>query len=121
MGGWDDGRGVQPWKGCRPLVQNAMLVCWGFASMPSVKASRLSKVESRLDACVNRNRAARGVLINRAALHYKYAAPHGRDVFKRIPIECDDVRLQAGGNRSDFLGHAQTSHIQTLSLHDSRG
>ena len=63
-------------------------------SMPSVKASRLSKVESRLDACVNRNRAARGVLVNHAALHYKYDAPDGRNVFQRIPIERDDIRLQ---------------------------
>jgi hypothetical protein len=95
----------------RRLVQNANARVRGFYSvvdplMPSVKASRLSKVESRLDARVNRNRAARDILVNHSALHYKYDAPDGRNVFQRIPIERNDVRLQARRDRADLIGHA---------------
>src|SRR5438067_2309175 len=44
-------------------------------------------VASRLGACINGNRAARGVLVNNAALHHKYNAPNRRDVFQRVAIE----------------------------------
>src|ERR1700676_508146 len=69
----------------------------------SAKPSRLSKLESRLDACIKRNRAARGVLVNHAALHYKYNAPNGGDVFQRVSIERNDVRLKAGGDRANLI------------------
>jgi hypothetical protein len=80
--------------------------------MTSAKASRLSKVESRLDTRINRNRAARGVLVNHAALHYKYDAPDGRNVFQRIAIERDDVRLLAGRNRANPISHAKRFRSQ---------
>lgn len=70
------------------------------------------KVESRLDACINRNRVARGVLVNYAALHHKYDAPDGRNVFEGIPIKRDDVRLQAGCNGADLIGHAKRFRSQ---------
>src|ERR1700720_3561449 len=72
----------------------------------SAKPSRLSRLESRLDASVRRNRAARGVLVNHAALHYKYHAPNGGDVFQRVSIERNDVRLKAGGDRANLIAQA---------------
>jgi len=63
-------------------------------------------VESRLDARIERNRAPGGVLVNNAALHYKYNAPNGCDVFQRISIERNDVRLQAGGDRANLIAQA---------------
>src|ERR1700686_5452209 len=62
-------------------------------SRSSAKPSRLPKVESRLDTCIKRNRAARGVLVDHAALHYKHNAPNGGDVFQRVSIKRNDVRL----------------------------
>jgi len=43
-----------------------------------------SHIESRLDACINRNRLTRDVLVNNATLHYKDDAANGRDVFQRV-------------------------------------
>jgi hypothetical protein len=40
-----------------------------------------------------------GILIDDPALHDKYNAPDGGDVFQRVSIERDDVRLQTGGDR----------------------
>ena len=44
---------------------------------------------------------SRGVLhsLNDTPLHHKYDAPNGSDVFQRISIKRNDVRLQAGRNR----------------------
>ena len=53
-------------------------------------------VESRLHACIGRNRAPRSVFENNAALHHKCDAPNGRDVFQRISTERNHVGLQAG-------------------------
>src|SRR6516225_10706022 len=50
---------------------------------------------------------ARGVFVNSTALHDKDNAPNGGDVFQWIPIERDDVRLEAGRDRADLIGHAQ--------------
>ncbi len=68
---------------------------------------RLRTVESRLDASVNRDRAARDVLVNHAAPHNKYDAPDGGNVFQRIAIERNDVRLQAGPDRADLICHVK--------------
>src|SRR5712691_3457621 len=57
--------GATEWQG-----QTAMLVCWGFTTPLTPRC-----LESRLDASVNRDRVARGVLVNHAALHYKYDVP----------------------------------------------
>jgi len=38
--------------------------------------------------------------------------PDGRDVFQRIPIERDEVRLQARGDGADLIGHAQGFRAQ---------
>src|SRR5258708_12788261 len=59
-------------------------------SRSSAKPSRLKKVESRLDNCKKRNRAARGVLVDHAALHYKHNATNGGDVFQRVSIAPHD-------------------------------
>src|ERR1700747_2056881 len=72
----------------------------------SAKPSRLSKLESRLDASIKRNRAARRVLVNHAALHYKYHGPNSGDVFQRVSIERNDVRLKAGGDRANLIAQA---------------
>ena len=59
-----------------------------------------------MDTCINRDRAMRGVLVNRAALHYKYDSPDGCDVFQWIAFDRDDIGLKAGRNRADLIGHA---------------
>src|SRR5260370_17762437 len=64
-------------------------------SRSSAKPSRLPKVESRLDTCIKWNRAARGVLVDHAALHYKHDAPNGGDVFQRVLIERNYFRLKS--------------------------
>lgn len=48
---------------------------------------------SGLDACVNRDHAARDTLVNDAALHHEDHSPHGRDVFQRVAVEGNDVCL----------------------------
>ena len=63
-------------------------------------------VSSRLDARTERNRAPSSVLVNNAALHYKYNAPNGCDVLQRISIERNDIRLQAGGDRANLIAQA---------------
>src|ERR1017187_7035189 len=72
----------------------------------SAKPSRLPKVESRLDACIKRQLAARGVLGPPAPLHYKHSAPNGGDVFQRVSIERNDVRLNAGGDGANLIAQA---------------
>lgn len=52
------------------------------------------------------------VLVNDAALHHKYDSPHGSNVFQRISIECDDVRLQSGRDRPDLICHAKRFRSQ---------
>src|SRR5258708_14642310 len=76
-------------------------------SRSSAKPSRLKKVESRLDNCKKRNRAARGVLVDHAALHYKHNATNGGDVFQRASIEPNDVPLKARGDLANLIAHAQ--------------
>src|SRR2546423_4940830 len=46
--------------------------------------------KSGLDARVDRNRVARDVLVNDAALHHEDDAPNSRDVFQRVAVERDD-------------------------------
>src|ERR1700686_3667459 len=75
-------------------------------SRSSAKPSRLPKVESSLDTCIKRNRAARGVLVDHAALHKNPTAPNGGDVFQRVSIERNDVRLKPGGDRANLIAQA---------------
>lgn len=63
-------------------------------------------IQSRLDASIFRNRAACGVLVSDATLHYKHDAPDGRDVLYRIAIERDNVRLKSRRYRSNPISHA---------------
>lgn len=48
-----------------------------------------------------------GALVNNAALHHEHNAANGGDVFQRIAVQGDDVRLQAGGDRANLIAHAQ--------------
>ena len=56
------------------------------------------RARSMNDSSVNRNSPGRDVLIDYAALHNEHNPPDGRDVFQRITIERDDVRLQTHGD-----------------------
>ncbi len=49
----------------------------------------------------------RGVLVNDSSLHDKHYPPNGRDVFKGISVQGNDVRLQAGSDRANLIAHAE--------------
>jgi hypothetical protein len=57
--------------------------------------------------------AACDVLVNIAVLHHKYP-PNGCDVFQRIAIDLNDVRLKARRNRADLIGLPSASATRTL-------
>jgi hypothetical protein len=76
-------------------------LCGSRASSQSVEQKR-----DELCGCAsrkNRDCATRSVLVNHAAPHHKYDAPDGRNVFQRIAIERNDVRLQTGPDRADLI------------------
>ena len=53
-------------------------------------------IGSLLAICVSRGCAPSGVFVHGTALHHKHHAPDSGDVFQRISMQRDDVRLHAG-------------------------
>jgi len=53
------------------------------------------------------NCAVRGILVNNTALHDKYDAANGGDVFQRIAIKGNDVGLQSRCNGANLIRYAK--------------
>jgi len=79
----------------------------------TTKPSRLP-VAPRLDAGIKRNHSAGRVLVNHAALDYKHNAPNAGNVFQRVSIERNDVRLKAAGDRANLIAQAQRFRASEL-------
>lgn len=74
-------------------------------SRVSIGSESVCKLLHSLTPRSNGNRAVFIVLVNNAAFHHKCDAPHRRNLFQRIAVESNDVRLQTGHDRANLVGH----------------